>query len=167
MTTVYIVTSGSYSEYRIKRVFLDENKAKMYKETIRDSQIEEWEADDNKELDLFRTVTVTLEYTKEGFRRIEKHLETFTVLDTDKDGTENSIYFNALTSMVNPREYLSITRIIPNDSENKEIEQRYERVIDDLYAQIHSLIDVEGWSSDMVVEWLADKGRWNDIRKGY
>ena len=39
---VYIVTSGSYSDYSIEKVFKSEEKAKIYSSTISDSRIEEY-----------------------------------------------------------------------------------------------------------------------------
>jgi hypothetical protein len=40
---VYIATSGSYSDYRIDQVFLNEEDARAYAETQREGDWDEWE----------------------------------------------------------------------------------------------------------------------------
>lgn len=52
---VYIVTHGSYSDYRIDKVFLNKKKAERYVETARkgydEPRIEEYETHDDKDSD--------------------------------------------------------------------------------------------------------------------
>lgn len=49
MKTVWIVTSGSYSDYRIEKVFSTEELAEAWCADMRDGyQIEEWDIDDIK-----------------------------------------------------------------------------------------------------------------------
>ena len=45
---VYVVTVGSYSDYRIDRIFTDRKKAENYKEWTYDAnEIEEYDTEDN------------------------------------------------------------------------------------------------------------------------
>lgn len=160
MTTVYIVTSGSYSDYHISRVFLDAKKAETYSKTVYDSKVEVWEAADDLDFQFYKTVTATLETTPSGLRSIEIDISLHTELDDPKEQAEQSMYFNDLSSWHNPRELLQITRVIPLDVSDEEVESTYKRVCEDLYAEIRGLIDNKRWTSEMVDEWLSDKGNW-------
>jgi hypothetical protein len=159
LATVFIVTTGSYSDYRICRVFLDQKKAEDYSRTKPGSEIEEWETDDDKDLGLFKTVTATLEILLGGYRNIDVQIEEHSVLDTDKAQVETSLYFDDKNNVTNPRELLEIKRLVPSGKSDEEIQRKFERVIEDLYAQIKGLRDGEGWTEEMIDGWLENQSK--------
>ena len=60
---VYVVTSGSYSDYTIQKIFTDKAKAEEYKEWLEDSNaIEEYETEDDLVVNKYYRVLIN--YTK-------------------------------------------------------------------------------------------------------
>jgi len=43
---IYVVTSGSYSDYCIEKIFINKDKAEYFSKWCRDSQVEEYETSD-------------------------------------------------------------------------------------------------------------------------
>ncbi|ADO59834.1 hypothetical protein [Paenibacillus polymyxa] len=158
---VYIVTSGSHSDYRIHRVFFDEELANTYAKSVYDSQVEEWKIDDTVDLKLFKTVTATYIISPSGWDSFNVDISMHNQLDSDKDQIEQSIYFDDKTSSTNPREFLEITRIVPLDALDDEVERRYELLCKELRTKIQELMSTEGWTDEMVDEWLEKQGSWD------
>lgn len=152
---VYIVTAGSYSDYHIKRVFAEEEKAKAYLRFCPDGEIEEYETDDKIEFVPFRVAS--MQYTIYYFGDVDFSLNTYwkNEQESSKEIEEFAYYYD------DPGRYkrLCIRRVITSDKEDYELEEKYRRVCEDLMAQIQSLIETEGWTSEMVDEWLKDRGR--------
>lgn len=60
---VYIVTSGTYSDYMIRKIFLDKDKAEKYKEWLPDSNdIEEYDTSDDDVIDKQYKIRVNLKW---------------------------------------------------------------------------------------------------------
>lgn len=159
MAKVYIVTSGSYSDYGINRVFLDRGKAEKYAKTVRDvNDIETYETSDDAEYQEYAEIDV--EYCinpkwswQKEFAVSFEHANTL-----DREKREISAY-NA------DDDAIWLVRTAPVNADTYVLERKYRRVCEDLYAQIRSLIDIERWTPDMVSEWLADKARYDDVMK--
>lgn len=152
---VYIVTSGSYSDYHIVRVFVDEEKAKAYLRFCPDGEIEEYETDDDIEFVPFRVASMRYDVYYPGGASFSINTYWKNEQESNKETEEYAYYYDDLGRY----KRLCMRRVINSDKEDFELEEKYRRVCEDLMAQIQSLIETEGWTSEMVDEWLTDKGR--------
>lgn len=60
---VYVVTSGTYSDYMIRKIFLDKDKAEKYKEWLPDSNdIEEYDISDDDTIEKQYKVRIDLKW---------------------------------------------------------------------------------------------------------
>lgn len=88
MSTVYVVTEGSYSDYHIVAVFSDYNKAKIFSLTLGDDAVVEtydvdgWEVDTDKKI-INYAVVLYKPFTAEPIERITIH-----------EGLEGRVDFN-------------------------------------------------------------------------
>lgn len=147
---VYVVTSGSYSDYSINRVFLDKEKAEKYVDMCEDSEIEEYETDDDKEINEIKYVRIYYGVEPNQLPKYQFHLIKTNTLDKSEENIKHTSYFCYSSN----RESLSICRIIKQLNYNEEdLKNKYEKVCQDLYAQI-KYQKSQGWDRDMINKWL-------------
>lgn len=142
---VYIVTSGSYSDYGIRRVFLDGEKAHKYASYHNDYEVEEWDTYDNE-------IVTPIYWVDVAYRpgHFEFHLQKSSSDHWSKPNPDIGTFY------YHEQRILRLERIVKSHSDD--LSTKYERICQDLHAQIQSLITVEGWTEDMIDEWLKDKG---------
>lgn len=169
---VYIVTESHYPGIYIRHVFLDKEKAEQYAK-IADRELES-------------EGVMVKEYTVSDFDEIKVQtlLECMCRVIKNCNGTE-SIDFKWRITTINSldhdlsinREYtwccfygrdekrrspyticdLEMQRIIPQPNYNEnQLEDKYRKICQDLIAQIE-YYKSQGWTDDMVNEWLGNK----------
>jgi hypothetical protein len=149
---VYIVTAGSYSDYHIKRIFLDKSKAEHYAKGVYDvNEIEEYEIEDRIP-ELFTIISATLSSDNDYYFTVT----TDNILDVPNPESKiRSEYRGNYTNR------LWIQRIILKPKlygdEILKLNQKYKKICLDLKAKIESLIQIEGWTEEMIRKWLEDK----------
>jgi len=154
---VYIVTSGSYSDYGIRRVFLDKSKAEWFAGLHTDYEVETWDSSDSVRIDEIRYIEVDYRVDRiNGWSSFDATVQSTSTVESDADSVERWTYFYREPV---GKDILRLVRVIPSDLAVQEAQACYRRICDDLYAEIRSLIEVERWSEEMVHEWLMDKGR--------
>lgn len=155
---VYVITSGSYSDYGIDKVFLDKEKAERYVELSKDKwdepRIEVYETDENDNSDVKPINYVSVGYQKRKRYSWEDQGFKFKICTTNTiDDTEESV---KQTYLWNKGNEIHIQRVIKGEYDEELLYSKYEKVCHDLMAKIDSLIKVEGWTIKMVEEWFGD-----------
>ncbi len=161
MDKVYIVTTGSYSDYRIRKVFIDEEKAKKYMKTVgeedayNEPQIEEWDIENNvpQRFILFRSEMRIKQNNEISFYMSHGKCNTF---DDHIEGLNGNHYWYR-------QGYIQICifrsmniQEITLDIEKK-YERKYKKVLTDIHTEIKALKEIEGWTNEMVKEWFENK----------
>lgn len=122
---VYIVTEGSYSDYEIKRVFLDEEKAQKYKDIIGgESQVEEYETSDEE----INTIKPLWHISAEYFPKYNKLDLNIWETSTDaQNHSQNRVHFNDYRKYTSYEYMVNIRKAIPRagSESKKEIHNRY------------------------------------------
>lgn len=93
MSKVYVVTSGSYSEYGICRVFMDKEKADKYVEMMSghlDMEVEEFEVSDD--ITLFAQKVKYYNYRQQVKSSDYKYDEVLMLLGEKQKPAENIVY---------------------------------------------------------------------------
>ena len=160
MVKVYIVTSGSYSDYSIEKVFLDEEKAEKYANCFdttyyMDSvRVEVHETSDDEEINEITYVTANYRKYSQEWRSSEvtvNILKSNTIDDTVEDLTSNWFYKSTYGYE------LTIKRVISNENYDEDvIKNKYKKVLEDMMYQIEYLIST-GWTEQMIQESLNNK----------
>lgn len=141
---VYIVTSGSYSDYHIDRVFLSENKAHEYLKRAwamgGHGCVEYFETSDDK-FDIGelkdKTVINAIYYFDEGFEYIDTYIDGFDEPDLNKFVYDE--YFK----------FVSIIKVVSQNYNEEEIK----KILYDKYAEIKSLV-AEGYTEEQINEMI-------------
>jgi len=154
---VYIITSGSYSDYTIRRVFLDKTKAEKwvsYNSQFEVNIIEEFDSSDET---IFHSVTKVLTWISRFNGKITKGC--FIEHMSSDELTENP----DTRYRIDPTAYevdneLAIVRILSdNKLSEEELEKKYTKICYDLLGQIDNLILNESWTIKMINAWLNIK----------
>lgn len=150
---IYIVTSGKYSDYRIKRVFRHKEKAERYLSLcdtyFNESVIEEYETCDDTEFDELRYLTFHYDIN-EGKENIELRVRASNTLDDSED----KIYFSSQYNW-NGHQHITLHRVInSNNIDETYLKEKYKKICQGLLAEIKALREIEGWDHIMVEEWL-------------
>lgn len=137
---VYIVTSGYYSEYGINAVFLNKEKAKMYCATRNGGRseyytIEEWNLSDKNTYTPKKSMEVNM-FVKNSKKRITFNYYT-SALEDDKYHYQNNGYISVWGF---DNYEIRLKRKLPDDYEEWEIEEKYERVMNDINAEVKYII---------------------------
>lgn len=158
---IYIVTDGDYSEYIIKKVFLDKEKAEKYAKLSTDGyyqcEVEEWDTSDDKLIDEITYIYV--EYKKE--KRISFNIEFVktNTLDDKKgeiDYTDFSYMdYSSIYDEIRIYKELTLRREITGNYDEENLKKKYKKVCHDVMAKIESLMELEGWTEEMIQEWLG------------
>lgn len=159
MTKAYIVTSGSYSDYTIERVFLDKEKAEKYiklcDNAFDEPVIEEYDTDDNKIIDEIVYVEGRhYKNQKSSFKNKEMDVSIKRTNSLDDDPCE--IKRNWFNKNYDGSYSLSIRRVLNGNFDEEKIIKKYEKVLYDLMAQVEYLITT-GWDVRMIQEWFNQK----------
>lgn len=156
---VYLISSGSYSDYNIERIFLSKEKAEAYMK-VSDcnylNEIEEFELSDDKIFTPCHYINITyyLNNTKPYY---VKDIYNFKITTSNTEETTIE-YMKTITYSDIGNEYLTIHRpIFSQFFDENYLKQKYKKVCEDLETQIKSLKDIEGWNKKMIDEWLKDK----------
>jgi len=143
METVYIVTSGSYSEYGIDAVFKDKSKAELYCSCHRNCQIEEYNFSDNDILTPFNSVAICFNIIRKDRREIDFQFQHL--------AKEDAIFYtkNLDKVFVSSKGWMSITlyRRLPDNYEETTIREKYTKVYQDLKAEILYMMSEHDCSS--------------------
>ncbi|MGG0308325.1 hypothetical protein ABEY43_07075 [Priestia megaterium] len=154
---VFIVTSGSYSDYGIDRVFLDEEKAQRYvdlKNTNNQNyRLEEYDTDDDKIIDEIPYVRVS--YSK-GSEWEEDSLKVEIRKGNTLDDTEKYLNYQNISIYSSGEKEITIERVIKNMDEEEAVINKYTKVAHDLMAEVESLIEIEEWTESMIRNWFND-----------
>lgn len=128
---VYVVTAGAYSDYRIKKIFIDKAKAEEYKEWLPDANdIEEYETEDNLVMNKYYKIVVSYRVNDNGLDEspyvgITKCLAA----DIYGNSTHYAEYYFSRCFVLN------IVRFIPEQNWNEEFyKNKYTKAIYDLAA---------------------------------
>jgi hypothetical protein len=144
---VYIVTAGCYSDYHIKRVFSNKEKAELYAKGTSEADIEEYELDDDKEVKLYTLINI--DYCIERAPKYQFQFDICNSLDSE----ECTYYFNWSGG-----EGLRLNRIIPKinltEEQKEHYKKKYKKVVYDLMAQIKYLKEHNGFTIQQINEWL-------------
>ena len=145
---VYVVTSGIYSDYMIKKIFLNRDKAEEYKEWLYDANdIEEYDTADDDTVRKVYIVHVTLEWYPTGKEKLNFSIYR----DCESCSRDCQWYTNYGNNFW---EEVGITRIIHNDNFDEErIKDKYTKVMYDLKARILSL-KADGYNEKQIREIL-------------
>ena len=154
---VYIITSGSYSDYTIRRVFLDKAKAEKwvsYNSQFEVNIIEEFDSSDET---IFHSVTKVLTWLSRFNGKITKGC--FIEHMSSEELTEKpSIQYRIDRIGYEVDNELAIIRILSdNKLSEEELEKKYTKICYDLLGQIDNLILNESWTIKMINAWLNIK----------
>lgn len=154
---LYIVTCGDYSEYRIRKVYLDKNKAEQYAKAIAKDYpfINEWETSDDEKETIRPIYYVCAKYTKEG--EYDKHIDIEIDQTNTAEDSEEGIRINHVgVSHDKNKIEVMVQTVISENSDEEKIKAKYTKVLYDLMSKIESLIKIEQWTGEMVESWLNE-----------
>ena len=157
---VYVVSGGSYSDYHIKRIFLNKEKAEAYIKVCDDGDLNELEEYELSDDEIFiPAYCIKITYYLNGMPYYSNQdiydfkIVTTNTTDTKLECQNYTWYYNYGSS-----EYLTIIRpIYSNNFDETQLKEKYKKVCEDLKVQIESLKKLEGWDKDMISEWLKNK----------
>lgn len=151
---VYIVVAGQYSDYHIERVFLDKEKAERYVELSQNGYdspyIKTMETSDDY---IIEKITYVDAYYTKG--KEYEDIDMDILVTNTVDSTEDNIKRNEFYLYPTGTKELDISRVIYGEFDEDEIKEKYKRVCHDLMTQIESLVEIEGWTEQMIDEWLG------------
>lgn len=161
MNKVYIVTSGSYSDYEIRRTFKSEKIAEKYARAIYDGRVEEFQLEDElteKELEGHEDYYILhVSYQNEHRQKIYIHSEaknTFQNTNKEKPKTQAYYYYSK-----GRHDQVNLQKVLDKEVnlDNPKVKEKYSKIITDLFMQITNLRKNEGWNVEMINEWLKNE----------
>lgn len=146
---VYIVTSGEYSSYMIRKIFLNKDKAEEYRKWLPDSNdVEEYDTSDNDTIEKQYKVKINLKW----YPNKEEKLLARAWKDCESDYNYNS-YFNYSGQW----EELIVTRTVNGDNFNEQFwKDKLTKHIYDLKAYVEYL-KTEGCDEKQIRDAIALK----------
>lgn len=156
---IYIVTSGSYSDYGIDAVFTDKEKAEHYAEWKYDARVEIYDTDEVDDVEEVYYVDVTGQCIDGKFLAPDVRVEKRDYELQNHNTFVQDYYDNDVLN-------LRIVRYIKNNNYTEEyLRSKYEKVYYDMAAiikynlidgasvyDIHKLINYENYDDEKVVE---------------
>jgi hypothetical protein len=155
---VYIVTSGSYSDYKIQRCFFNKQKAEDYMKICEKynydlNDLEEYDLDDSVEIKPLYYISAQYYFDEKPSYCDKKYyfkIVSTNNLDEDIQSINSTHYCHG--------NFVTIRRLINSNNFDEEyLRNKYEKVCQDLEKQIKYLIEVEGLTDVMINNWLQDK----------
>lgn len=135
MDKVYIITSGEYSDYHIKRVFLSREKAISYLNRVEQDSydnynIEEFELDDDKSFEIMHYVEMTCHEEHDGEVRVFTSFGKTNTLDNNTQDLEIVNFYknNPFSNSV------KIRRVLPPDYNKEVINEKYRIILKSVMA---------------------------------
>lgn len=127
---VYVVTTGSYSDYEIAEIFLDKNKAEEFANWVKDSNgVDEWEtSDDDFEFGELKDKVIVNACYYPNIHDIKINKTEYYFR-----GMVNRYFYNV--SQNKEYTHLHTYKIVPNDYD----EEKIKRILYDKWAEIQSL----------------------------
>lgn len=146
---VYVVTSGEYSDYMIRKIFLDKDKAEEYKKWLPDSNdIEEYDTSDDDVMNKQYEIRVELKW----YPNKEENLTARSWKDCEANHNYD-YYFNYSDTW----EELVVTRTVSGENFDEEFwKDKLTKYIYDLKAYVEYL-KVEGFDEKQIRETIALK----------
>ena len=141
--TLYVVTSGCYSDYHIEAIFKDKEKAEFYCTCHEDCDIKDWTLDDDRVFTVFDMVTISFTIRKDREDNVSfrfRHLteEDASYLAENREGV--SVYGDWMTIVLHRR--------LPSNYNEQKIKDKYTKVYQDLRAEIlYMMSEVDSNSS--------------------
>lgn len=144
---VYVVTSGCYSDYTIRKIFTDKQKAEDYKEWIIDANdVEEYDTADDLSYDKYYKIIVN--YTERIDNKntpLEIRIEKCLSNDMYTFGGVGYSDYSRIP-YTNTKFVLTMVRFIPEQNWNEEFyRNKYTKAMYD-YVAIARQKRLEGWS---------------------
>lgn len=132
---VYIVTSGEYSDYMIRKVFLDKDKAEKYKEWLPNSNdVEEYDTSDDDIINESYRIRIDLKW----YPNKEEKLIARSWKDCESDLNYN-IYYD-YSNYGDMGEELSVVRTVDLDNYSEQYwKDKFTKFIYDLRAYVNQL----------------------------
>jgi hypothetical protein len=146
---VYVVTTGSYSDYGIDKVFTNKEKAEEYAEWLEDSNdVEEYETDDNVSFEKLHNVHVQMKVYDNG-----KEDLSYRVYKT-KDKCNSYTYLSDYHKYGGDYIDITLSRYVTNENFNEEFyRNKYTKAIYDVLAIIRSKL-ADGYNEKEINELL-------------
>ena len=135
---IYVVTSGSYSDYCIEKIFINKDKAEYFSKWCRDSQVEEYETSDEDIVAPGYKVSFNYDFSgnKPPYINIQKSITAFTHSSLNGFSVSGNRFIPAIN--------------YKGDDYTKE---KYTKVCYDLSAQIKQWLN-EGLNEDQINDIL-------------
>lgn len=155
---VYVVTRGSYSDYGISKVFLDKKKAERYVKLSQHQwdtpRIETYETHDDSIIE--KITYVDANYSK-GRDSDDVELNVDIKITNSLDETEDGVTRTMFWYYKNSKDKeINIQRVIHGDFEEELVINKYKKACIDMMTEIESLLELEGWTEEMVELWIKD-----------
>lgn len=158
MSDVYIVTSGSYSDYGIDRVFKSREKAELYCECHEGCEIEEWDFDDDSIYTVYDYVNVNANiYPNRKELDVMCNCMKGSIEDNPLNRNELFVlsYISPKTPEARQRVSIHLSKELPKNYSKMQVEYKWRRLIEDLAAEIrYEFADVDNVDSDIVTEFV-------------
>lgn len=156
---IYIVTSGSYSDYGIEKVFTNKDKAEEFAKWCPDSNgVDEWDTEDELNVEKYYRIVCQYKMYDNG----KSEAPYITVYNcTNHNRVMNYTSLSDYHKFGGNYIVLSISRFVKaneNDDDKDFYRQKYTKVAYDTMAMIKQL-HVDGYSYEQINEMLQkDKG---------
>ena len=144
---VYIVTSGTYSDYMIQKIFLDKDKAEEYRKWLPDSNdVEEYDTSDDDIIEKKYKVRIDLKW----YPNKEEKLIARSWKDCESDYN-----YNWYSNYSDIWEELTVVRTVSGENFNEEFwKDKLTKHIYDLKAYVEYL-KVEGFDEKYIRDAIA------------
>jgi len=164
---VYVVTSGTYSDYQIEGIFSNREAAENYAKLVPDvNEVEEWKVYDHVGT-IFTVVSLWMVFDELGAPKGREGCGSFHYISVMKKSTNDVSLEEVNETIYRERVHLLIlSRSIDKeellDGEFAHLKEKYKKLMVELYSQIKILME-KGWTEEMVNKWLKDKTRKGEI----
>lgn len=154
MAKVYIVSSGSYSDYNIRKIFLSKEKAEAYHKVCDDCDLNDIEVYDTSDDEIIVPITycrceyMVFDCNQYGYYKLQGEYKFEINYSNTNEDTEESLI---RTSYYNGK--ITLQRVIKNSFDKKQLKEKYLKVCQDLAAFIRNEISVNG-ASDCEIKSL-------------
>lgn len=146
---VYIVTSGTYSDYMIRKIFLDKDKAEEYRKWLPDSNdIEEYDTSDDDTIEKQYKVRIELKWYPNKKEKL--------IARSWKD-CESDYNYNWYSNYSDIWEELVVVRTVNSDNYDEQYyKDKFTKHIYDLKAYVEYL-KIEGFDEKQIKDAIALK----------
>lgn len=165
---IYVVTSGSYSEYFIEKVYLSKENADKYcsiyaKNNSTEYRVEEYETSDDE---ICYGVTVIIIYYNQFVDGSTPEMEIYLKPESNQEVMKDKGFYRNEWAPYEPKpksgykHRLTLIRHTTNmDITEEECLKKYSKVCEDLCTHIDNMVENEGWTVEMVNEYLNGEAK--------